>query len=77
MAEDIAAELDALQTSKGPGAITCQFWREASEELRESIRRNSAAKGHTIIFRHLKSKGLRVTAEGVRDHAAGVCKCQR
>lgn len=79
MAEDIdlAAELDSLEVAKGPDPMTCRFWRGADERTRTAIVRNVKRLGHTAVFKHLRGRGVRVTSDGIRDHAAGKCaKCQ-
>ena len=42
MAEDIVADLDSLESSKGPEPKTCRWWSEQSPETREAVIRNVA-----------------------------------
>ena len=79
MAEDIdlASELDALEAFKGPQAFTCQWWATASDRDRDAVKRNVVTKSYTAVTKFMRSKGIRVTAPGIRDHAAGTCdRCQ-
>jgi hypothetical protein len=78
-AEDsLISELDGLEGIKGPEPMTCRWWREVDEPTRDAVVRNVKRVTATTVFKHLRAKGHRVTADGLRDHAAGKCgKCQQ
>lgn len=75
-AEDPTSDLDELEVVKGPQPQTCRWWMSATTDQRERVVRNVARIGHTRVAKHLRSKGVKVTSPGIRDHTAGECdKC--
>lgn len=76
-ASDLISDLDGLEQSKGPQPMTCMWWQSADPAMTTAVARNVKRVGHTLVTKHLRSKGVRVTPNGIRDHAAGTCdKCQ-
>jgi len=73
---DLIAELDALESSRGPRAITCAWWENATPEQRDAVTRNVRRTNFTMVTKRMRALGHRVTPNGIRDHAAGTCQCQ-
>lgn len=73
----LVAGLDAIEIHKGPEKITCLWWREQPQEVREAVTRNYRRVGHTAVTAKLRDAGQRVTAPDIKLHAEGACsRCQ-
>ena len=75
MAEDIdlLADLEALQSTKGPEKMTCQWWRAQPPEIQAATTRAVQRVGHTGVSRMLRAKGFRVTPPDIKLHAEDGC----
>ena len=76
-AEDaLLAELESLESSKGPQKMTCLWWQDQPPEIQAATARAVQRVGHTGVARLLKAKGFRVTPPDIKAHANGSCACQ-
>ena len=69
--------LDSLESARGPARLTCQWWADQDDQVREAVTRNVARVGHTLVARKLRDAGYRVTYPDIKLHAEGKCRCQR